>query len=613
MKKIVKEEEPHYLYNVNLDYEASNPFKKLVFFGASSSSMGAIIYYIAIQIFIGAVSEITVIGSIVVAGISAAGTIVGFLMFLPALVGVGIYEIYRKYKNSKVKKLYEGIKNPNNREYDLERELYLKAIKEFETFVTNIAKSEYEKNYKETVISKTKDILQHIFNPDINDLSETDLQAYIDYIKNKLYSGSQDTIKVLLLGKTGVGKSTLINNILKLDQNKAMINSSEPQKIEGGWPKKYPINKDDTNIKWLEIYDTEGIETVSHSDDKNTNDVDNHLKKVLKFINDNIKNPEKRIDTIWYCINGCRFENSEKEYITKLLEIYQNFNMKYPIQFLFLKAYKANNDDLKEIKKKLENFEYFKDSKGQLNFMGIIAEAKYYQDDDSNEPPKLLDDQKNLEKLRTITKDNYKTFLNIRLHTIINELIDNNVFVPLIEKMLYIIQESFEKMISEKKFFHNIDNKIEKAKEEINQLLTILSDGLSEDSKKNLEIYINDIKENLIKFYYDKVKYIKSQFDEKRTLQESMKKYIIEVYEKKSFDKTKYSMDKYIEDITDHLITPIATNNENFGFYFIFNLFREDIINCICEQKAEEIKNKKEQLDQNIKSFINGVVKEYLN
>lgn len=186
MKKIFKEEEPHYLYNVNLDYEASNPFKKLVFFGASSSSMGAIIYYIAIQIFIGAVSEITVIGSFVVAGISAAGTIVGFLMFLPALVGVGIYEIYRIYKNSKVKELYEGIKNPNNREYDLERELYLKAIKEFETFVTNIAKSEYEKNYKETVISKTKDILQHIFNPDINDLSETDLQAYIDYIKNKL-------------------------------------------------------------------------------------------------------------------------------------------------------------------------------------------------------------------------------------------------------------------------------------------------------------------------------------------------------------------------------------------------------------------------------------------
>ena len=38
MKKIFKEEEPHYLYNVNLDYEASNPFKKLVFFSASSYS-----------------------------------------------------------------------------------------------------------------------------------------------------------------------------------------------------------------------------------------------------------------------------------------------------------------------------------------------------------------------------------------------------------------------------------------------------------------------------------------------------------------------------------------------------------------------------------------------
>ena len=105
--------------------------------------MGSIIFQIAIRIIAGAVSEFTLIGSFVsfvFAGIPAAATIVGYLMFFPALAGVGIYEIYRIYKNRKVKKLYEGIKNPNNREYDLERELYLKAIKEFETFVNNIAK-----------------------------------------------------------------------------------------------------------------------------------------------------------------------------------------------------------------------------------------------------------------------------------------------------------------------------------------------------------------------------------------------------------------------------------------------------------------------------------------
>jgi len=50
---------------------------------------------------------------------------------------------------------------------------------------------------------------------------------------------------------------------------------------------------------------------VFTSDNPNTNDIDNHLKKVLKYINDNINVPEKRIDAIWYCISGCRFEDSE--------------------------------------------------------------------------------------------------------------------------------------------------------------------------------------------------------------------------------------------------------------------------------------------------------------
>ena len=71
-----------------------------------------------------------------------------------------------------------------------------------------------------------------------------------------------------------------------------------------------------------------------------------------------------------------------------------------------------------------------------------------------------------------------------------------------------------------------------------------------------------------------------------------MKKKIIEAYEKK-LNKKKQSLDKYIENITDHLITPISTNKENFFFFFIFCLFREDIINCICEEKSVEINLKK--------------------
>ena len=202
------------------------------------------------------------------------------------------------------------------------------------------------------------------------------------------------------------------------------------------------MNKEDTNIKWLEIYDTEGIEIVSSSDNKNTNDIDNHLSKVLKYINDNKNNPEKRIDAIWYCIHGCRFENSEKQYIEKLLDIYKNVNMKYPIQFLYLKAYKSNMKDYKEIKKKLETFEYYKTAKTELNIIDIIAEPNIYEDEESNEPPETLDDRKNLDKLIKITKSNYKVFLKIRLYNFINDLIDKDIFTPFLEQMINNIKES---------------------------------------------------------------------------------------------------------------------------------------------------------------------------
>ena len=64
----------------------------------------------------------------------------------------------------------------------------------------------------------------------------------------------------MVIGKTGVGKSCLINGVLNLKKNKANESLNvEPQTIEGG-KKKYPIEEIDSDIKGLNLWDTQGIE-----------------------------------------------------------------------------------------------------------------------------------------------------------------------------------------------------------------------------------------------------------------------------------------------------------------------------------------------------------------
>ena len=87
---------------------------------------------------------------------------------------------------------------------------------------------------------------------------------------------------------------------------------------------------------------------------------------------------------------------------------------------------------------------------------------------------------------------NYKLFLKICIYTIINHLIDKEIFTPFFEQMINNIKESFEKMINEKKIFNNIRKKTEQAKESIFKLFTILSGDLNDGSKKKLENFINN-------------------------------------------------------------------------------------------------------------------------
>ena len=234
-------------------------------------------------------------------------------------------------QNEELKKRYEE----RQREIKIQQELKEKEEREFQnkkTLALEDMNSSLQKKQEEEILIIEKELENLSQRWCVDEIKEIDFEKMLKDCYQKLILGeevnkiikenSKQLIKDLLkeneikhlnlqiIGKTGVGKSTLVNAIF--GEKVADVKKGEPCTME---TKCYENEKYD----FIRIYDTRGIEISKDFD------IEKVFNETLRDIKEKCEKnePDSLIHCLLYCFTGTRFEREEGEILVKLRQTYE--------------------------------------------------------------------------------------------------------------------------------------------------------------------------------------------------------------------------------------------------------------------------------------------------
>ena len=236
-------------------------------------------------------------------------------------------------------------------------------------------------------------------------------------------------LNIILVGPSGVGKSTLINSILGLNI-KTGFGRPQTKEIEFYYSK---------NIPFLRLVDSRGIEkNIDAGITTTTNKIKDFIKKQIED-----KNFDKFIHIIWYCWTGTRLEESE---VNLLKELSQQYSLEtLPVIIVYTNA--VFKEEVENAKKYIKE-----DLKLENEFIDVLAKEKKINTNDNNEE---IIEAKNLDKLREKSVELAKS------------AVKSSIFEVMIEEISAKIQENINILISELK--KKIDIEIKKYIEKMDE------------------------------------------------------------------------------------------------------------------------------------------------
>jgi len=391
---------------------------------------------------------------------------------------------------------------------------------------------------------------------------------------------------ILLLGGTNVGKSTLINEFLKLEKEKKAKEGDGGETLTIDFT---PYIGKRNKLQYT-LYDTNGITLEGE------NSIENKKINTLKEIKERInkQNPNELIHCIWYCLTGSIVQKADGTFINDLLQVYMTY--KIPIIFVHTKSFsntdtKVCKDGLKKILLKICKGDESQVKEHLKNYIKVIArEDEDDDDDDENEENKEGQKTKafGLDKLEKISREE---ILEKGKKSSYYEFIRRNILDILIN-------------IAFNKVFHNehVKNLINIITNDIKQYLITIENilnseklQLTDEIKNNNKISLNKIynsfknaKQSLINEF--------NNFLSKDYLKRDNEKFVKEIYENKSDNyKKEMNFNDYCQNIEKLIYNNMVKNSKeiinnlmNISFNSYISQIMKNTIREQFQQKEEE-------------------------
>ena len=429
-----------------------------------------------------------------------------------------IMEGIKKEQKEKIEK-YELEKKEKKQKKELRQKQANDQLINETTMSKNLILKECEEEF-----DKIKDIycLEDINNLSLSDdleelfynfyKNENVKDIYLNKILNLInsfeFNNKIKCYNIQIIGNSGVGKSTLINALLREEVAKTTIGSVGTLETKEYTSKKFPF---------IRFIDTRGTELDS------ANDIYKVKENTLKYIEKKLseKDPNKTIHCLFYCLTGNRFEGVVKNVLLELRKKYKNGNLPIII------VYTQNNDvELFSAMKSYINNALKEDCNTQLgdreediNLVGVLAKKK----------ENIINDER-LRPTKPFGLDKLLMFLKLKAKRAFIIATINMIKQYCLDKAILLLENNFKELLKNINYFLSKENDINtilsniiknlfikyipkencnisnNSEEKLKNIIEIWTKKIAQIHKKNLEKFLNESSEK-ISIQVDKAQY----------------------------------------------------------------------------------------------------------